>query len=62
MMIDIVWFVMQPLCLLTSHPRSPFPPRKQLLMAVVGCAMVVVMVMNHPESVMSESTRSDDHS
>jgi hypothetical protein len=32
-----------------------------LLMVVVGCAMVVV-VMNHPESVMSESTRSDDHS
>ena len=62
MMIDVVWFMMQPLCLLTSHPHSPSPPCKQLLMAVVGCAMVVVMVMNHPESIMNESTRSDDHS
>ena len=62
MTIDVVWVVMQPLCLLTSCSHSLFPPHKQLLMVVVGCAMVVVMVMNHPESIMSESTRSDDHS
>ena len=43
MTIDVVWAAMQRLWLLTSRPRSPFPPRKQLLTAVVGGAVVVVV-------------------
>ena len=63
-MIHIVWAMLWPLWLLTCHPLSPFPPHKQLFM-VVGSGMVVVVVVVvwiEFRSVVSESTRSYDHS
>ena len=61
MTIHVIWAMLWPLWLLTCHPHSLFPPREQLLTAVVGGGMTVVVWIEF-RSVMSESTRSYDHS